>query len=62
MPVLIVRCSRCGIEFSPEPSDFLRGLWRVCANCRSTPPSATADTLPDVRLLVTSTYATETQP
>ncbi len=57
MPMLLITCTKCGREYAPTPRDLLTGGWRVCPPCRSTPPSAKADTLPEARPLVTTRYA-----
>ncbi len=62
MPTLLVRCAQCGIEYTPDPKDLLRGTWRVCTTCRSTPPSAKADPTPAVRPSPALSHATETTP
>lgn len=35
MTTLEVICRRCGEAFTPDPGDYVRGLWRVCPACRS---------------------------
>ncbi len=48
MIALIVTCTRCGAEYSPEAKELLRGAWRLCPDCRSAPPAAPADQPRDV--------------
>lgn len=30
-------CARCGADFTPSHSDYVRGIWRVCQRCRDGP-------------------------
>lgn len=30
-----VICNRCRRAFTPDPGDYVRGLWRVCPECRA---------------------------
>lgn len=30
-------CRRCGREWQPDHSDYLRDTWRVCPRCRDGP-------------------------
>ncbi len=40
MIALVVTCTRCGVEYTPEPKDLLRASWRTCPACQDQPPPA----------------------
>lgn len=42
----IIRCRKCGKEYSRSHSDYIRGLWPLCPDCRDgpeDPPDETPD-------------------
>lgn len=43
---LLTECTRCGQQWQPDHSDFVRGVWRVCPVCRGDPQDSDVETDP----------------